>query len=168
VARESVNSTRTFCAPNGLPAGLQQRLKALEAERSFYHDRLYEEGLRPSENDRERSLTGPSLLHRRDPDMSAPVGRTNSGSVANSQYKITAPPQAAATTRSGLRAIRRPEFLLRALAQNQSRQRPSNIPSALGSGGQIIAPTAQRAPAAKPSSTPCQPRRRWSHVVGRS
>ena len=45
VARESVNSTEDFSrAERAYLRALQQRLKALEAERSFYHDRLYEEG----------------------------------------------------------------------------------------------------------------------------
>ena len=45
VARESVSSTEDFMrARRAYLRALQQRLKALEAERSFYHDKLYEEG----------------------------------------------------------------------------------------------------------------------------
>ena len=45
VARESVNSTEDFShAGRAYLRALQQRLKALEAERAFYHGQLYEEG----------------------------------------------------------------------------------------------------------------------------
>ena len=58
VARESVASTEDFLhAGRTYQRALQQRLKALEAERSFYHDKLYEEGpqgprRRPTGSDR--------------------------------------------------------------------------------------------------------------------
>ena len=45
VARERVNSTEDFLRTGqSYLRALQHRLKALEAERAFYHDQLYEDG----------------------------------------------------------------------------------------------------------------------------